>query len=253
MNLWKTMDEYLDDYSPKEKKVYDLIKKEPYSFASSTAMEIADKYHISQSSISRFCKRLGFNGFSDFRMSLIVSAKPDVTAEQKDMPSYDEVLSDYLKLVSQSLDHKQLDTLCDRIMGCRTLYTSGYGISDIAARYLTFNMTIMNVSSLHIVPSYEVEQLHTMDDSDVLILFSSSNPSHRDMFQTLKDLPKERWPYIVLICLNKNHSFRKLADQTIILPDQSLINSPYFLNTSIAQMNFIQIFANYYRESTHHD
>ncbi len=73
------------------------------------------------------------------------------------------------------------------------------------------------------------------------------------MFQTLKDLPKERWPYIVLICLNKNHPFRKLADQTIILPDQSLINSPYFLNTSIAQMNFIQIFANYYRESTHHD
>ena len=249
MNIWKLMAEYEDDYSPKEKKVYELIKKEPYVFVSSTAMEIADRYNISQSSISRFCKRLGFEGFSDFRMSLIVSTKSASSEDTQKIPAYEEVLADYLKVIAQSLDQKQLDILVDKINKSRTVYTSGYGISDIAAAYMAYHLTIMNVRSSHMLPSYELEKLHTIDNNDVLFLFSSSNPSHQDLFQFLKERPQENWPWIVLICLNKNHPFKKYASQTIILPDQNLINSPYFINTSIPQLDFIQIFANYYQKS----
>ena len=46
----------------------------------------------------------------------------------------------------------------------------------------------------------------------------------------------------VLLCNNKNHPFKKYADETIVLPDQSLIHSPYFLDTGISQMDFVQLF-----------
>ena len=52
------------------KKVADLIQREPETAINVSISEVAAACGVSQGSITRFCRTLGFKGFQDFKIAL---------------------------------------------------------------------------------------------------------------------------------------------------------------------------------------
>ena len=206
------------DFTDAELKIANLLEQEPFVFSSSTATEIANKFNVSQSSISRFCQKLGYHGFSDFRMSLILSLSTSVPSNNT-TNEWCATLCSQINQLSQSLNDEHQNKIANMIINARVTYTSGYGASEIAANLLAFRSMLLSLNVFEIPTSREVETLHLINNQDLIILFSASNPSHRDLISMLDDMPKEKRPKLILVTESLRHPFIKKVDEVVMLPN----------------------------------
>lgn len=243
MNIWEQMERCKGDLTPKELEIYELVKKDPYSFADSTAMEIAFRYNVAQSAISRFCQKIGFSGFADFRLSMILatSNRSSGLDESSNLDRPRDFTDDLCAVIQQTkkvLPDSVLDQLAARILKATTVYTSGYGSSLSAAHSLAFMMTCSSVPAHFIAPSLEMETLYIIKNTDIIFLFSVSNPSHRDFLSLVADMPEEKRPYIVLVNSTNRHPLRNKVSQVVTLPDWLSLRIPFMIKSAVPQFAF---------------
>ena len=95
-----------------DSRIYESIRKFPEMYASSTISELVQNTGFSQAALTRFAKRLGFDGFNlfqyQFRMDLNSSKKPD----QPSSPA--EIYGAYMEKVENSIHEKTVDELKDK-------------------------------------------------------------------------------------------------------------------------------------------
>ena len=242
MNIWKRMDNCKDEFTPKEYEVYELVKKDPYAFSGSTAMEISSRYNISQSAISRFCQKIGYSGFADFRMSMVMETA--VHSDNSDNPPTPEThdfsfyLQDIVRQTKNYLPDKLLQSLTERICNSNVVYVSGYVASHVAAEMLYLKLLSAKVPT-HLIPyGSESETLRIMNNTDLVILFSAFNSSYKDFFNFISDLTPSERPYVILIANTNKHPLRNKADETIVLPYWHVLQYPYMLDTGLSQLMF---------------
>ena len=216
--FWNAIDAKKKDFTAKELEVYKLLKEDPFSFASSTATEISRRHKISQAAVSRFCQKIGFSSYSDFRLSLSLATRTSSKVANGTTSEYAHELSNLIIQLSQQIPDESLEKIAKRILNSRNTYTSGYGASDTPASILAFRSMLVGIPVYHIHTSKETENLHIMTNEDTIILFSANNPSHIDFMTTIEDLPKEKRPYILLVASSLKHPFAKKVDEVIVLP-----------------------------------
>lgn len=244
MNIWERMENCKEEFTPKEFEVYELVKKDPYAFSGSTAMEIAGRYNISQSAISRFCQKMGYSGFADFRMSMVMETAmhPDDSGNYPTPSTHDFsfYIQDLVRQTKEYLPNKLLQKLSESIYKANIIYVSGYVASHVAAEMLYLKLISAKFPA-HLIPSSaEIETLRIMNSSDLVILFSAFNPSYRSFFNFISDLKPSERPYVILIANTNKHPLRSKADETIILPYWHTLQYPYMLDTGISQFMFIE-------------
>lgn len=252
MNIWDKIESCKSNLTPKELEIYELLCKDPYSFSAGSAMEIAARYGVAQSAISRFCQKVGFSGFADFRLSMALglssssqnldgSSNSGQASQERDCT---QAMCDIIKAVSQALPDSVLDSLVRQILTSTNIYTSGYGASLCAAQYFAFLLTISSIPG-HLLPaSQEMEALHVIKNTDTVFLFSVSNPSHRDFLSLVTDLPPEKRPYTILITGIPKHPLRHKVSQVISLPWWHTWISgtyPMMMNNFVPQFAFSQL------------
>lgn len=243
MNVWEQMESCKDDLTPKEMEIYELVKKDPYSFTASTAMEIASRYNVAQSAISRFCQKVGFSGFADFRLSMILATSTRLSgldgSSSLDQPhDFTYYLCAIIQQTKKVLPDSVLDQLAARILQSTTVYTSGYGSSLSAAHSLAFLMTCSGIPGHFLTPSLEMETLHVIKSTDIIFLFSVSNPSHRDFLSLVADMPADKRPYTILINNTNRHPLRNKVSQVITLPDWLSMHISFMINNTVPQFAF---------------
>ena len=252
LNIWDKIESCKPNLTPKELEIYELLQKDPYSFSAGSAMEIAARYGVTQSAISRFCQKAGFSGFADFRLSMTLGLSSD--SQKLDVPfnsisksnemDCTQAMCSIITTVSQALPDKLLDDLAQRILHSTNIYASGYGASLCAAQSLAFLLTISSIPGHLLLASQEMEALHIIKNSDTVFLFSVSNPSHRDFLSLVTELPQEKRPYTILITGIPKHPLRHKVSQVISLPCwTSWISGSYpmMMNNFVPQFAFTQL------------
>lgn len=243
MNLWEEMEEKKNTFTPKEMKVYEIIKNDPYSFTASTADGIAARYDISQSAISRFCQKLGYSGFSDFRMSMAVAAynrQPENNNSESNQ-NFSFYLSDYVRKIGQIITPDILEGVADKIIHSDIVYVSGYGASDIASSLLALRLTTYSQRAVYMIPSKEIEYLHVIGKNDMVILFSAYNASHSDFFSLVDDTPENKLPYMLLVSDTARHPFSNKVNENIVMPTWHSLNYPFEIESNFAQITFVML------------
>jgi DNA-binding MurR/RpiR family transcriptional regulator len=71
MNLLTKLKSLYPDITPTEQSIADYILSKPEEIYRISIQELARKTHVSLPSVHRFARKLGFNGFKDFKINLI--------------------------------------------------------------------------------------------------------------------------------------------------------------------------------------
>lgn len=246
MNVWEQMESCKNELTPKELEIYELVKQDPYSFTASTAMEIASRYHVAQSAISRFCQKVGFSGFADFRLSMILATSTrgyslDESSIFKSPHDFTSLMCAMIQQTKRSLPDRMLEELSTRIVRSSAVYTSGYGSSFSCAQMFAFMLSCSGIPAHFMPPSMEMETLHILKNTDIVFLFSVSNPSHLDFLSLVGDMPVEKRPYIVLVDGISRHPLRGKVSQVITLPDWLTMHVSFMISNTIPQFAFCHI------------
>jgi RpiR family transcriptional regulator, carbohydrate utilization regulator len=68
----------LPSLAPAEQRVARLVLGDPRAFANQPVSELADRAHVSKPTVVRFCRSMGYDGLSDFKLKLAGSVSEGV-------------------------------------------------------------------------------------------------------------------------------------------------------------------------------
>ncbi len=139
-----------------EKRIYALMIDDVKRFSLMSIGMVAQKLDISKTTLMRFAKSAGFNGYSDFKKALqeeellnlfpvdkikkIIRNDTKISADQVHMIELNNIDTTYDDIMD-----KDLDSLVDTIVAAKTIYTMGWGPSHYAADIFSMRMKLIGL------------------------------------------------------------------------------------------------------------
>ncbi len=172
--------------SKKHKIIADFVLNNYDKAAFMTAKKIAERVGISESTVVRFAKKIGYEGFPEFQEDLRDSIKRILTTKQKlyskvDMSTFeDSVKSSFeydinsIKKTISNIDFEALKKAVESIMNSGTIYVLGLRSSKVLADYFSFYLNFFHphVKSINHGASDIIDQLINLEKGDMLICIS---------------------------------------------------------------------------------
>ncbi|WP_455487765.1 MurR/RpiR family transcriptional regulator [Haemophilus sp.] len=146
-NVLNTISSLYHSLTKSEKKIADTILRSPDLVSQCPLSEIAKHLEVGEATLVRFCRTIGFKGFSDFKLELSIELATkdnddETVLETEIMPSDDSLtiaqklqaaVSNVMEETVNLLDLKQLEQVVKAIKKARRIFLFGVGSSGVTA------------------------------------------------------------------------------------------------------------------------
>ena len=215
----------LDSLSPAERRVADHVLAHPRSARGDPIADIARAARVSQPTVIRFCRTLGCEGLSDFKLRLasglsatVPLTHTQVTGEDSMLELGVKVLSNTASAILQVRDQLNRDTLVraiDLLAGAQRIefYAVGhYGVvaDDAQFKFLRFGVPCSSVTEARL----QVLSANVLKPTDVVVIISSSGSI--DELLAVADTARQRGAAVLAITASQSPLARK-ADVALIV------------------------------------
>lgn len=199
------------DFTPSEKRVADFILSSRDHAAHLSISDLAEQCGVSDATISRFCRRLGYQGFAEFKLSVANAAvrvstegnlltgeiRPEDTLKEVTQKIY---LADMEAITHtmEVLEQKEVLRAVDLLEKARRVYCMGSGGSMLIAMetahlFSTVSSKFTSINDSHM----QAMTVATASEGDVVMYFSYSG-STVAMVETMKLAEEQGIPVILV-------------------------------------------------------
>lgn len=234
--------------SATEGKIADHFLELDNEVVNKTLTSLAEEIGVSEASIYKFVKKLGFDGFQDFKIQVASNLRADhskqkavtVLSELKtsDKPSeiaqkiinYNiEMLNDFRSYVNEN----ELEKALDLMYSCSTFHFFGSGGASVLAfdayhKFLRSKFQCSYVFDYH----FQLSQATKLGKNDLAMVFSHSGNTHETM--EITRILKENGVKIITFTGNPASELVKLSDLTFfIYTEEAAFHSEALTSTVI--------------------
>lgn len=171
-----------DRMSAIERRIADFVLENAQLLRDYSSQQLANALGISQSSVVKFCQKLGFKGYPDLKLSI---SEAVVRADHGSTPAPDEdaVSAQDLSLWQRKSEAEETTRLINpphalagaasAIGRARTVFIIGLGEDDIHARAFALRLALLGILTVHnFDPAHMTASLSAAAADDVLLVFS---------------------------------------------------------------------------------
>lgn len=241
MNPFEQMQLKQSSYTSTDRQVHDVIVNNIDAVLRGSATSLAEDFGISQPAITRFCKKLGYHGFSDFKIAVYQHHK---SAAMTDSPS---TVIDYycslLRLVPGAMEQAETPQFIDRLLNSRLVTSTGFHKSALPAQLLNLNLIKFGLAT-SFIPYDQLAPEQMLTERDTLVIFSATSKVYKECVESIRELDPARRPYVVLVTMNAKNPLRNKVDQVIWLPNYQNQNYAQYLESQIVFMVFVDLLTN---------
>ena len=238
-----------NDFSPKEQAIADYILENPSKVSHSSISDLAAELGIADSTFFQFTKKLGFNGFKDFKMALL-KQENDLTA----ITIHENVQKDDSELVmAQKVFDSNMSTLVDTkkllkeqdlkravkmISDSRRLYFFGVGGSEIVAtdayhKFLRSPIPVGHSTDYHL----QLMEASLLTEEDCALFISHSGKSKETIH--IAEAAKKNGAKVIVMTSQAHSPLAKLGDVVFISISEVIEFRSEALASRIAQLSII--------------
>ncbi|MGF2116722.1 MurR/RpiR family transcriptional regulator [Enterococcus casseliflavus] len=237
------------DLSLKEQAIADYILENPSKVSHSSISDLSNELGIADSTFFQFTKKLGYNGFKDFKMAMLMQENDfsaisiheniqksdnELTMAQKVFDSNMTTLTDTKNLLKE----EDLKLAAAMINQSKRLFFFGVGGSEIVAtdayhKFLRSPITIFHSSDYHI--QLMEASLLTPDDCGIFI---SHTGKSRETIE-LAQVAKNNGAKIIVITSHAASPLAKLGDVVFISISEETEFRSEALASRIAQLSIM--------------
>lgn len=215
-----------------EKAVAEVLLDTPEALANLTLSRLAEETGSSDASIIRFCKRMGYKGYSEFRTDLLASLKRDDSVdEEPERISDKDKMSDILKKVFQSNMQTLTNTLSlvnpsyekalEAMLNARSIHFYGVGDAYVVCLLSHMKLTRMGISgSAYSDVVMQLNSAANLEPGDVAFAISYEGRS-RNVLEAMK-VAKERGATTICITKRSKSQLVKLSDIALFISTSDL-------------------------------
>lgn len=198
-----------------QKLIEGLLKIEGEELIYLSITELSSKLKVAEATIVRFCKKLGYNGFQDFKLSLSkeLGVREDSTRNSL-VRKIALRMTDAIEETSRSIDYDQCLQIADLLIKARRIGAFGVGNSSITATEFGNVMARIGITVI-VTPDPHLQAMITgnMTEGDVVVLISVSG-STKDIID-VAEIAKRNGVKIVVITCYDHSPLTKYADYVL--------------------------------------
>ena len=225
-----------------------LILRQPEMAIYASVNEVAAAAQVSEATVMRFCRILGFKGFQDFKIAL---ARELVTPSQR-TPEVEEVKDDPMALVRrifqanlavleetlEVLELGQLQQAGQIILKCRRLLAIGVNGSSLAVRYAGLRFTPLDLEVRCFAERHQMLSaavLLTPEDALLAVSHSGNTPEILGSAQ----LAKDHGAKVIAITSNSLSPLTRIADLVLLVAGREMTEPRDNLASFLSQITII--------------
>ncbi len=219
-----------DAMSEAERKVAEYVLAEPRKAIHLNVAELSKQSGSSRAAVVRFCKRIGTEGFSDFKLRLARDVfkesderfLPDLelqseTAALEAMRAVVEVTGRSLGRLSAILDPRLVDSAVDAFLSSSMICLFGVGASGIVAA--DFHQKLLRIgipASFTVDADTQITSACSLRPADaaMAVSYSGENSAVIEAARQAKD----RGARLVSLTMDSRNTLRDMADIPLLVP-----------------------------------
>ena len=241
MNPYELIVAHEAEFTKSDEIIRDAILNNPELIINYNIITIADKIDVSKSAILRFCKKLGYSGFSDFKYEMsrfIHSGAHENLQHESTVEEVLEILGKSIYNLRLAISPQVLNELANDICSARTIRLFGIMSSGVAAKQLMYRLFKVGIPS-QVVDDYFIfnEINNCASKDDLHIFFSASGNSFDVANYNFNDVEAKK----VLITQNSRSNFSDVMNSVIVLPGFEKNILDFYLDPNYLNMAFIEI------------
>ena len=222
-----------------EKRIADCVLEDTAGVAAMTSAELAHCSSTSEATVTRFCKKLGFENYRAFQLALARDVMERQPLEISNEVQLDNIPQSLQNILSNKIDELELLQNAQLVQ----IAAVGNTIPVAMDAAFKFNQLGMRCITSEISEKNSAFAL-TLTPQDVLLLISNSGKSRRlnQMAQTARDngVP------VVLITCDRSSPLAQLADHLLISTNrEQLITTTDFALSRISAIVIIEVLYNF--------
>ncbi|GGD60106.1 MurR/RpiR family transcriptional regulator [Paenibacillus nasutitermitis] len=240
-----------------EQKVADVILAENEKIIYSTITDFSEICGVSDATVLRFCRSVGFKGYQSFKLELaieIANIKNEGEQEEHSEITGEDSLEEIARKTINSnlfainetmslLDFKALDKAVDVIVHSRKISLFGAGLSQITAQDAVFKFMRLGLDvSAYANNHIQLMQASLLSSSDVAIGISFSG-STQDTFEIL-NAAKNTGAKIISITHHAKSPITKISDIVLIHGSKEGPLEGGLLSSKVSQLVIVDILFN---------
>ncbi|WNR46131.1 MurR/RpiR family transcriptional regulator [Paenibacillus roseipurpureus] len=221
MDMRSRIHSYFPSLSKSEQKVANVVLEQEGELIYHSVTELSEYAQVGEATIMRFCRKIGFKGYQDFKLALAQEGgqKRDEAAVAVDSDDYVSLLyQNAQKVIEASLnvmDRDKLQTAVDLLDGAKNIQFFGVGSSAITAQDAKNRLLRIGRRSEAVVDSHMQAMLAvTLGPGDVAIGFSVSG-STLDTIGLL-DKAKQAGAQVIAITNHAKSPITGIADVVLL-------------------------------------
>lgn len=168
-----------------ELSLYDYVMKNNKKVVYMRIRELADEAHVSTTTILRFYKKLGCDGFSEFKVKFKIYLEENEIKKVSDDTS--EIINFFKSIENKDMD-KRIDKLCNLVKIANEIIFLGIGSSGILCKYAARYFSAMGKFTVHIDDPFFPKNFKCLNDCLIIALsVSGETPSTIENINRFKE------------------------------------------------------------------
>jgi DNA-binding MurR/RpiR family transcriptional regulator len=236
-----------------EKKVADSVLSDPEEAVLSTVTDLSEKAGVGETSVIRFCRKLGFRGYHEFKLTLaqnIVNVPVYIDGPIEDSDDTSSVVRKITastnQMLKDTLDLINIDVLNEAVqmlLGANRIFIYGVGSSGVTAldahyRFMRMGLNVEAQRDSHIIAM----SASLVKKGDVIFGISTSG-STMDLVDAAKQA-KKNGAKVICLTSHAKSPITNYADIILLVPSKESPFQGGALTTKIAKIHIIDILAN---------
>lgn len=229
------------EFTETEKKIADKICDDPTDVIRDTIVTVSTKMKVSKSALLRFCQKIGYEGYSEFKYEL--TRFMNASEEEVSGNSYIKWIQDSLNDLDNKTLLKSVQEIATLILQSKKIRIFGINETGLSAKQLYYRLLSLGIDSTPIVES-EIMHFYPNigDEQDLHIFFSLSATTEVIKNTLIKSFDKKK--KIILITQNTKCKYSDKVDVNIVLPTINPTDKRRFVDSQMINFVFIELLIN---------
>jgi DNA-binding MurR/RpiR family transcriptional regulator len=234
-----------------EKKVADFVRNNPEEAVLATVTDLSEQAGVGETSVIRFCRKLGFRGFHEFKLSVaqdLVDRPPSLS--NMEIEDEDDVLTVARKvtmkheiLLKNTLDLVNVDNLKQAVstmLDAHKIFIYGVGSSGITALDLHYRLMRIGMNVEAHRDSHIIAMSAALVKKGDLVFGISTSGSTRDLVDPVRQA-KKNGADVICLTSHLRSPIAAHADTVLLVPSREMPTEGGALSTKFTQIHLLNI------------
>ena len=218
MTILEKIENRLFDLTKSENIIANYILRKPEDVELYTITKIAEFTGTSKSAVLRFCQKLGYEGYSEFRYDMINYLLNKGSESEEKKSHIGKTLMLFNKAVAdlEHVDQDEVYNLIDAITKANQVYSTGVYKTNLIAQKFAYNFIDRGKEVFLLKDMVEVSHLpYHLKENSLFVVFSISGNSAqlKDFFKSNQKVGRNT----ILITSNPKATLSKLVNKTLLI------------------------------------